>query len=66
MKDELETYLEYFDEVELVKECDGYFYNVHDMLKETLIKGLTPFNSVSLLFLNVQYNKVEFWTFAKQ
>ena len=37
MKDELETYLEYFDEVELVKECDGYFYNVHDMLKETLI-----------------------------
>ena len=36
------------------------------VLKETLIKGLTPFNSVSLLFLNVQYNKVEFWTFAKQ
>ena len=27
--------------------------------KETLIKGLTPFNSVSLLFLNVQYNKVD-------
>ena len=33
------------------------------LFKETLIKGLTPFNSVSLLFLNVQYNKVEFWTF---
>ena len=33
------------------------------VLKETLIKGLTPFNSVSLLFLNVQYNRVEFWTF---
>ena len=30
-----------------------------DTLKETLIKGLTPFNSVSLLFLNVQYNKVD-------
>ena len=37
MKDELETYLEYFDEVELVKECDGYFYNVHDMLKVFVI-----------------------------
>ena len=30
---------------------------------ETLIKGLTPFNSVFILFLNVQYSKVEFWTF---
>ena len=28
-----------------------------------LIKGVTPFNSVSSLFLNVQYNNVEFRTF---
>ena len=41
MKDELETYLEYFDEVKSVKECDGYYYNVHDMqiqLNDTAIK----------------------------
>ena len=52
------------------KEQDGYaivlgrklhywLYDTYSEHKETLIKGLTPFNSVSLLFLNVQYNKVD-------
>ena len=41
-------YLEYFDEVELVKECDGYYYNVHDCLLKTI-----NIDSLNKCFMNL-------------